>query len=168
MLREPLLYDAMVTYNSITDLTNYIFEKSYKSSLSKISLMEEFGNIEDKEIYEILKLMNPYQIPFYPNYRYQTDLLMTYDHDRKDEEIHTRKFIAKMREINKNNDFMFIRKFGPTEQSPILKSSIHYSFLALSLLFRVRRDSHYHQKSADIEKQLRQLDIELKNKRFSE
>jgi len=84
MLREPLLFDAMSVHNPITDLTSHIFEKSHLNSTLRTQFIEEYGNIEDKEIYDILRLMSPYHIPFYKDHRYSTDLYLSYDHDKPD------------------------------------------------------------------------------------
>ena len=162
-MREPLLYDAISVHNPVTDLTGYLFDQHYlniSSSTEKSELSEEFGNIENEQIYNILKLMSPYEIPFNPNYRYITDLLMTYSHGEEIHGAHCRKFIAKMREVNQNGDFMFIKKLNPMESQPFIQRPHSYSFLALSLLFRANKAHQVFRKSDDIEKQLEQQRLE--------
>ncbi|CAI2370259.1 unnamed protein product [Moneuplotes crassus] len=146
MLREPLLYDAISIHNPITDLTGYL-NSSDLSANEKSALTEEFGSVENEEIYKILKLMNPYMLPISPEQDYPTDLLLTYDHeDTKNSTksscaAHSKKFIAKMREVNHKGDFMFVEELPRSYSSgpyadPLMQRTKSYSFLALSLLFR--------------------------------
>ena len=56
-----------------------------------------------------------------------------------------------MREVNEEKDFMFYQKFSKLENSDELNLINNYSFLALSLLFRVKHDDFVAKKSKDIE-----------------
>jgi prolyl oligopeptidase PreP (S9A serine peptidase family) len=163
MMREPLLFDSISIHNPITDLTTYLFDTYQSTPALKTKLIEEYGDINNKDIYNILKLMSPYEIPFASGYRYSTDLLLTYDRDNHISEAHSKKFIAKMREVNSKGDFMFLRPVNSLSGTHTEQKIINYSFLALSLLFRIRREDYLFQKSEDIEKQMKQfkLDLEL-------
>ena len=157
MMREPMLFDAISVHNPITDLTNFIFDQNEKDSIVKSILREQYGDIENETIYKILKHISPYEHPLHLNHRYLTDLLITYDHDKPVHKIHARKFIAKMRKVNRSGDYMFLREFMPNENNQIYNKMVNYSFLATSLLFRVRKEHVVYGKSKDIEKQLRQM-----------
>ena len=160
MLREPLLFDAISVHNPITDLTNYLLQQYELSPTRKTQLMEEFGDVENESIYNILKLMSPYHIPFVPRMKYQTDLLMTYDETDPAYEVHSQKFISKMREVNYKGDFMFIKKLNELEANPLLQKTTNYSFLALSLLFRSQGKKSLFEKSKDIERILEKQRLE--------
>ena len=139
MMREPELFDAVSVHNPITDLCNFIFAQNQADSIIGSRIRAEYGDINDENIYKVLKHMSPYEIPILKNFNYQTDLMMTYDTQKEVHAIHARKFIAKMRKINQEGDFMFINGFGPEMSDDVIKRLYNYSFLAQSLLFRVKK-----------------------------
>lgn len=108
MLREPQLFDAIAVHNPITDLLNYVIQQTQSTVENRAQMLQEFGDIDTEEVYKMVKMISPYHIPFYKNFSYQTDLMLTYDRDSV-HEMHCRKFIAKMRDVNQKGDFMFIK-----------------------------------------------------------
>lgn len=140
MMREPLLFDAISVHNPVTDLPSFIYQQNKDNPMMKSILQEEFGDIENPDIYKVLRMMSPYHISFMNQFKYQTDLLMTFDKNKPVHAAHTRKFIAKMREINHHGDHMFMKEFSEFESDPVINKMYNYSFLALSLLFRTNKD----------------------------
>ena len=107
--------------------------------------------------------MSPYDIPFVKGYKYLTDLLITYDHNSPINEVHSKKFMAKMRQVNQQGDFMFLQKLSHLESDPQIRKINSYSFLALSLLFRIKKEEFMSKKSADIEKQIQMMKQQLQS-----
>ena len=91
MIQKPTLFDAITIHNPITDVIGYMFDKYQTDPTEKTKLINEYGNIEEKEIYEIIKFMSPYHMPLHSRLRYPTDLLLTYDGVDKVHEIHSKK-----------------------------------------------------------------------------
>jgi len=71
--------------------------------------------------------------------------------------------MAKMRQVNKKDDFMFLKRYTEMESNPTVKKCTSLSFLALSLLFRTRKETVIFEKNEDIEKQREQFKNQPKN-----
>lgn len=71
-LREPFLFDSVVTCNPITNLPLYCLKYSDKN-IEHTWILNEYGDATFREIYEIQKLMSPFHIPID---KIQTDILI--------------------------------------------------------------------------------------------
>ena len=105
MIREPRLFDAISVHNPITDVIGYMFDMYKSDSTEKSRLINEYGNIEDKSIYETIKFMSPYHIHLEENLRYPTDLLLTYNSTSKLHEIHSQKVIIIFLILNSSSKY---------------------------------------------------------------
>ncbi|CDW85180.1 oligopeptidase b [Stylonychia lemnae] len=145
VFNEPILFDAVVAHNPITDLVNHLFHdfENISPNISpqeferrKFQAIQEYGNIQNFDTYESLLSLSPYHLPIIPEYSFLTDLLVTADEEHR-LNYHSRKLICKLRELKqKDKTFVFFREFPEKQYNEDEKSAIQYSFLINSLLFR--------------------------------
>jgi oligopeptidase B len=122
LIQNPEIFSLQVMHNPAFDIFDLCM-----NSAKNIDLIEEFGDIKNRQFYEIMKLYSPYHSKL-PDIH--SPLLITCDENDKNK-IQAMKFTAKLRKKNKlskSNNHIIFNSF-PEDSTIEEKTSLIYSFI---------------------------------------
>ena len=121
LFQEPYLFESAVVANPVTDLVSHLMldieNRSYSRSRLEHDIvhydkLEEFGDVQNKLFYEMVRTISPYHMPVVDKEAMHTDLMLCVD-DEFVYKYHARKLMCKLRDVyGKDNSFAFYKEYG--------------------------------------------------------